>query len=309
MRKAFLIHVGSAQEAIKKKGYFKSFEDHSKTYADKRKKVKELKDQLVALREASATPAETSGQAGTSKKSKDPKETTVEASKEGSAALRATIKAELKQALEAVEEATMKRDKAAEDMFQLYTNLLSVDTRYVWNKIVQGQTNANPYTDLQGLTRKGPRGMSCKSFEDCVTFHLLTVFPNNAAEQERYYITNMLKKLQRVSICQFVQRVEQFNSYTSQLPCWYYSPSVKANMIPMNLPFAEADLSSHVLRMCPYVWQDQYNLHKKGCTPVGMHSLILSLEAVERARSQERSNKSNASCDKKALHSKKKGTK
>jgi hypothetical protein len=49
-------------------------------------------------------------------------------------------------------------------------------------------------------------------------FHLLTVFPNNAAEQERYYITNVLKKPQRVSIRQFVQRVEQLNSYIAQLP-------------------------------------------------------------------------------------------
>ncbi len=35
MREAFLIHVGSAQEAIKKKGYFKSFEDHSDDYSQK----------------------------------------------------------------------------------------------------------------------------------------------------------------------------------------------------------------------------------------------------------------------------------
>ncbi len=84
----------------------------------------------MALRETSETPAKTSGQSGTSKKSKNPKETTVEASEEGSAAPRATIKAELKQALEAVEEATTKRDKATEDMFQLYTNLLSVNARY-----------------------------------------------------------------------------------------------------------------------------------------------------------------------------------
>jgi hypothetical protein len=41
-----------------------------------------------------------------------------------------------------------KHDKAAEDMFQLYANLLSVDARYMWNKIVQKQTNADPYTDL-----------------------------------------------------------------------------------------------------------------------------------------------------------------
>jgi hypothetical protein len=99
-------------------------------------------------------------------------------------------------------------------MFQLYANLLSLNARYAWNKIVQEQTNANPYTDLQGLTRKGPRGMSLQSFEDCVMFHLLTMFPNSAAEpeQERYYITNMLEKPQRISICQFVQHVEQLNS-------------------------------------------------------------------------------------------------
>ena len=89
-------------------------------------------------------------------------------------------------------------------MFQLYANLLSVDVRNAWNKIVQEQTEADPYQDLQGLTRKGPRGMSRKSFEDCVMFHLLTVFPNNAAEQERYYITNVLKKnpaRQHSSVC------------------------------------------------------------------------------------------------------------
>ena len=32
----FLIHVGSAREAIKKKGYFKSFEDHSETHRQSR---------------------------------------------------------------------------------------------------------------------------------------------------------------------------------------------------------------------------------------------------------------------------------
>jgi hypothetical protein len=139
-------------------------------------------------------------------------------------------------------------------------------------------------------------------------FHLLTVFPNNAAEQERYYITNV-QKPQRVSIRQFVQRVEQLNSYISQLPCWYYSPSVKANMILMKLPFAEADLLSHVLRMCPYAWQDQYNLHEKGGTPVDMHSLLLSLKAIELVCGREGSEKFNPSPDKKSLHSKKKGRK
>jgi len=189
---------------------------------------------------------------------KAPKETPAEADNDSSATLQAETKAELKQALKAAGEATNLRDKAATDMFQLYANLLSVDARYAWNKIVQEQTEANPYQDLQGLTRKGPRGMSRQSFEDCVMFHLLTVFPNNVAEQERYYIMNVLKKPQCVSIHQFVQHVEQLNSYISQLPCWYYSPNVKIMTFPMNVSFAKADLASHVLQMCPYTWQDQY---------------------------------------------------
>ena len=110
---------------------------------------------------------------------------------------------------------------------------------------------------------------------------------------------------QHISICQFVQHVMQLNSYISQLPCWYYSPNVKMTMILMNVPFTEADLASHVLLMCPYAWQDQFNLHKKGGTPVDMHLLLLSFEAIECVGSQERSN---ASHNKKALYSKKKST-
>jgi hypothetical protein len=137
-REAFLIHVGSAREAIKKKGYFKSFEDHSDDYSEKRGKVKELKDQLVALKEALVA------------QPKDPKVTTVEAANESSAALRAETKADLKIALEAVVEATTQRDKVAADMFQLYVNLLSVDTRYAWNKIVQEQTKPTPTRTSKG---------------------------------------------------------------------------------------------------------------------------------------------------------------
>jgi len=150
---------------------------------------------------------------------KAPKETVAKADDNRSATLHAKTKAELKQAVKAAEKPTTQCDKAAVDMFQLYTNLLSIDPRYAWNKIIQEQTEADPYQDLQGLTRKGARGMSRMSFEDCVMFHLLTVFPSNTAEQEKYYITNVLKKPQRISIRQFVQCVEQLNAYILQLPC------------------------------------------------------------------------------------------
>jgi hypothetical protein len=146
-REAFLIHVGSARGAIEKKGFFKSFEEHSKDYAEKRKKVKEIKKQAEALIEATAAQP----------RSAAPKVTAEEDDDEaGIALLRTESKAELKQALVAVKEVADLRDEAAQGMFELYADLLSVDARYAWNKIVQEQTEADPYQDLQGLNRKGP---------------------------------------------------------------------------------------------------------------------------------------------------------
>ena len=61
-------------------------------------------------------------------------------------------------------------------------------------------------------------------------FHLLTVFPNNAADQEKYYFSNVLKEPQRVGVHPFVQHIEQLNAYVAQLPCWYYSLSYNPSM-------------------------------------------------------------------------------
>jgi hypothetical protein len=56
-----------------------------------------------------------------------------------------------------------------------------------------------------------------ESFQDCITFHLLDMFPGDAAKQQRYYISNMLKKPQQVSVRYFFQQVEQLNGYLSYL--------------------------------------------------------------------------------------------
>ncbi len=65
------------------------------------------------------------------------------------------------------------------------------------------------------------------------------------------------------------------------MPCFYYSPHANASTKPENVPFMEAELGAHVLRMCPLSWQDQYNMNKKGMTPMDMCSLLMSLEAIE----------------------------
>jgi hypothetical protein len=99
--------------------------------------------------------------------------------------------------------------------------------------------------------------MSCKLFDDCMMFHLLTAFLINVAEQEKYYITNVLKTPQRINVHQFVHRVEQLNAYIPQMPCFYLRPNENASTKPENVLFTEAELGSHVLRMCSIQWQDQ----------------------------------------------------
>ncbi len=215
-------------------------------------------------------------------------------------------KALYEKAMFAKRTAKNKKEAAAAKMFQFYANLLSLNAKYTWNKIIWEQTEADPYKDLKGMSRKGPRGLLGESFDDCIMFHLLTVFPNNAAEQEKYYLSNVLKKPQRVGIRQFVRRVEQLNAYITQLPCWYYSPSYNAGMTPANVPLSEADLASHVLRMCPHQWQDQYNLQEKGMTPMDMRSLQASLKAIECVFTHE---KAHVLSSEKASHKNKAGAK
>jgi hypothetical protein len=94
---------------------------------------------------------------------------------------------------------------ATSKMFAFYSNLLSPESKYAWNKIVSEQTESDPYINLQREAMQGPRGMLCQSFLNCMMFHLLTAFPINATEQEKYYITNALKKPQRVTVRQFVR--------------------------------------------------------------------------------------------------------
>ncbi len=158
----------------------------------------------------------------------------------------------------------------------------------MWNKIVGKQTESDPYVNLQGDSLEGPRGKSRKLFNDCVMFHLLTAFPINAAEQEKYYISNVLKKPQRINVRQFIRCVEQLNAYIAQMPCFYYSPNANASTKPKNVLFTEAELGAHVLHMCPLQWQDQYNMNKKGMMPMDMRSLLTSLETIERVCTYEK---------------------
>ena len=112
-----------------------------------------------------------------------------------------------------------------------------------------------------------------QSFQDCMTFHLLDMFPSDAAEQQRFYISNVLVR-------NFFQRVEQLNGYLSYLPCIYDSPRATLATKPV-AAFDEAELANLLLHMCPESWQDQYVLPQDSL-PHSVWKLLGVLENVKK---------------------------
>ena len=108
-------------------------------------------------------------------------------------------------------------------------NLLSEDARFQWDKIVSSQMDTAPWTNVRGMEQPNAHTKSYMSFMDCVTLHLQMVFAEDAVEKERYYISNVLKKHQRIPVRYFFQRLEQLNSYLTYLPSTFNSPWVTAN--------------------------------------------------------------------------------
>ncbi len=202
--------MSSALKAIKKQGTFKAYKEAHKAFAEQCKVVKQAKATLALLTAPTSKGKKDSEKASekeSAKKSsekekaseKEPakkspeKEKTSKKTKEGAALANAPApelcnkyQALYDKATFAKETAKNKKEAAAPKIFQLYVNLLSLDAKYLWNKVVREQTEADPFKDLQGMSGKGPRRLTRESFDECVMFHHLTVFPNNAAEQEKY---------------------------------------------------------------------------------------------------------------------------
>jgi hypothetical protein len=288
IRKAFLMHVTAVLNAIKKLGHLDDYEKAVWQYEKSKEAVESARAGLLLLGEAVRKSSKDKKKTKEGKKlapAKTPEP--VSAAKEAKVApaanddMKASFSSDLEKAKQAQRIARGAMTHATSKMFSFYSNLLSPESKYAWNKIVSEQMESNPYINLQGDTLEGPRGMPRQSFHDCMMFHLLTAFTINVAEHKKYYITNVLLKPQRVNVGQFVHRVEQLNAYIAQIPCFYYSPNANASTKPENFPFPEAELGAHVLRICPLAWQDQFNLNQKGMMPLDMHSLLTLLEAIE----------------------------
>jgi hypothetical protein len=235
-QEAFPMHVTEVLDAIKKRGHFQNYEKAEKVHEEAKKAIESARAALSLLNST-----RTKAKRFCTKKAREAMEKEAKEAKEASKVKDDPMKAgfldDLEKAKQSQSTAKGAMTAAVSKMFMFYSNLLSPESKYSWNKIIGKQTESDPYVNLQGDALEGPRGMSCEWFNNCIIFHLLTAFPINAAEQEKYYISNVLRKPQRISVRQFVWCVEQLNAYIAQMQCFYYSPNANASTKLENLPF------------------------------------------------------------------------
>jgi hypothetical protein len=174
--------------------------------------------------------------------------------------------------------------KAAKGIFSLYSNLLSIEQRIYWDNIVEKQIGVTPWTDLKGIKHTKVYAKSEKSFQLCMTRHLLTIFDEDAAKRQRYYVSNQLKKPQWVSICTFFMHEEQLNSYISLMPSIYNSLKATEHTKPAE-PFDKLALACMLLTMCPHALQSQYNMNQT-TLPQDTRWLLAVLENIKNTSSR-----------------------
>ena len=186
---------------------------------------------------------------------------------------------QIKSTKEAIQVANKEKQKAGDAIFALYENLLHDTALLKWNGIVAKQIGVTSWTDLKGNEHKNTtRAKTPKSFKDCVQFHLLQVFNDDAAERQKFYLST-LKKPAKVTIRHFAARVEQLNSYINHLPGLVDSPKALPSTKKAKA-YDEAELAQAILRMCPTKWQDHFNL-TQGIIPQSLRHTIETLKNIE----------------------------
>ncbi len=129
-----------------------------------------------------------------------------------------------------------------------------------WDRIVNKMHTKNTWIGVNDKSNKGIRLKFWISFMDCIELHKLTVFPADAAKKQCYYMQQMIKKPQRVTVRQFMSRMGILNDYLAYLPMVFDLSMAITGTKKMNVLFDKADLAGIVLNLVPSSWVNQYNM-------------------------------------------------
>ncbi len=167
----------------------------------------------------------------------------------------------------------------AQKAYKLFRCFVVGKARMQWDRIVNKMHMKNPWIGINGKSNKGIHIQSWISFMDCIELHKLTLFPADVAERQRYYMQQMIKKRQQVTVRQFVSRMGFLNDYLAYLPTVFGSSMAVAGTKKMNVRFDEADLAGIMLNLVPSSWVNQYNM-MHSTLPKNPRALLNNLEAI-----------------------------
>jgi hypothetical protein len=162
--KAFLMHITAVLNAIKKRGYFYNYKKAAKDHKESMKAIESARAALSLLDGPSAKAKKLCKKIKEVKKDatakvqdskSDAKET--KDAPEADDEMKAGFLGDLEKAEQSQRTAKGAMIVAANKMFTFYSNLLSLEIKYAWNKIVIKQTESDPYVNLQGDSLEGPR--------------------------------------------------------------------------------------------------------------------------------------------------------
>ncbi len=171
--------------------------------------------------------------------------------------------------------------------YELICTYFVGEARTQWDKVVQEMHQKDPWVAVDGSLNQGPHKNTWDSFLDCIELNKLTIFSYDAAELQRYYMQQHVRKPQRVRVRAFVTRMGLLNNYMAYLPTVKDSSMTVANTKKGNVPFDEADLARIVLKVVPTSWVNKYNL-THSTLPKSPRLLLPDLENIEHVMNKKR---------------------
>ncbi len=112
----------------------------------------------------------------------------------------AARKVEIDQTTQILQESQRAHDKAIAESYEQLRNLLSGDAQSQWDRVCREMHENDSWAAVNGKITEGRRPPTWMSFLDCLELHKLTVFSADAAEKQRYFIQQAVRKPQRATV-------------------------------------------------------------------------------------------------------------
>jgi hypothetical protein len=116
-------------------------------------------------------------------------------------------KVEIEQTRQMLQEAQKAHNKAITKSYEQLRNLLSGDTQSQWYRVCREMHKRDLWAAVNGQVTKGRHPRMWMSFLDCLKLHKLTGFSADAAERQRFYIQQAVRKAQRATVQQHISRM------------------------------------------------------------------------------------------------------